>query len=259
MHVSHSLRSVLLSLSQQVRTCQGCGCHSKHVEYLWRNRLYTGHKAHTSSIICAINFRHCQMSRYGRMMRHQPAEKNKRGEHDPDNYQKMKSWPDYASGAGYAVTRDVARLLAYPPIPLRFQKNEDRRIGMVLLGFNVSFVDAVRFKPWGHCEPDTILMHYHRRRDLMLRRYARVMAGQSICGPGWEVGEMCVRVPHDGNVTVVCPGTTTVQNVLFASFGQVRGLDVAGKACLTHADDSISLLQISATDEPPPHWLLFSI
>lgn len=46
------------------------------------------------------------------------------------------------------ITMDVATLLAYPPLPLVFQKNEDRRLGVVLLGFNVTFWDAVRFKPW---------------------------------------------------------------------------------------------------------------
>lgn len=44
----------------------------------------------------------------------------------------FRSWPDYASGAGYVVTRDVAHLFAYPPIPLRFQKNEvsNREVGL---------------------------------------------------------------------------------------------------------------------------------
>lgn len=139
---------------------------------------------------------------YGRIMRHQPATKNKRGRHDPDNYQKMRSWPDYASGAGYVITADVARLLAYPPIPLIFQKNEDRRVGMVLLGFNITYVDALRFKPWGHCENNSILMHYHRRRDLMKRRYERAIAGESVCGPGWRAGEMCQRVAQADNATI---------------------------------------------------------
>jgi len=35
------------------------------------------------------------------------------------------------AGAGYMVTRDVATLLAYPPVPLAFQKAEDRRLGLV--------------------------------------------------------------------------------------------------------------------------------
>ena len=56
----------------------------------------------------------------------------------------------YASGGGYVVTVDVARLFGHPPLPLKPQTVEDRRVGIVLYGFNVTYIDAMQFHPWGH-------------------------------------------------------------------------------------------------------------
>ena len=54
-----------------------------------------------------------------------------RGKWDPDNEMKLMTWPWYASGAGYVLTTDIAKLFAYPPLPFAHQKNEDRRMGVV--------------------------------------------------------------------------------------------------------------------------------
>lgn len=158
---------------------------------------------------------------YGRIMKKMPGGKNKRGKWDPDNAHKLMTWPWYASGAGYVVSMDVARFFAYPPLPFAFQKNEDRRLGVVLLGFNVSFVDAPRFYPWGHCKADAILIHYNRRAELMERRYARVLAGKNLCGEPWSTGTVCARATQKSVARLECPKGGVIREATLASFGAV--------------------------------------
>lgn len=158
---------------------------------------------------------------YGRIMKKMPGGKNKRGVWDPDNTHKLMTWPWYASGAGYVVSMDVARFFAYPPLPLAFHKNEDRRLGVVLFGFNVTFVDAPRFYPWGHCKADAILIHYNRRAELMERRHARVLAGKNVCGEPWPSGTICARAAQRSSAQLECPEGGVIQKAALASFGAV--------------------------------------
>jgi hypothetical protein len=62
---------------------------------------------------------------------------------------------------GYVLTRDIATLFAHPPLPLMPQTVEDRRMGVVLFGFNVTYKDAMRFHPWGHCEPNAMVVYVY--------------------------------------------------------------------------------------------------
>ena len=74
------------------------------------------------------------------------------------------------------VHKDVVQIFADPPVPLYYQRAEDRRVGIVLLGYNVTYVSANKFHPWGHCYPDAILIHYMRNPSQLKRYYARAVS-----------------------------------------------------------------------------------
>lgn len=155
-------------------------------------------------------------------------------------------WPNYASGAGYVVSHDIVHLMAYPPLPLVFQENEDRRLGNVLFGMNVTYVyalfcrdstalgdrtgltsyfyiprytDSIKFKPWGQCTPGDVMLHYHRDPGLVKRRYERVLNGQDMCGEGWPQGQVCARAEQGQTLEISCPVGLQVDKVIFANYG----------------------------------------
>ena len=49
----------------------------------------------------------------------------------------------------------------------------------VLFGYNVTYIDAPEFYPWGHCKDDAIMIHYNRRASLVQRRYDRILKGRA--------------------------------------------------------------------------------
>jgi hypothetical protein len=157
---------------------------------------------------------------YGRMMTKMPGGKNKRGKWDPDNRHFLQTWPTYPSGAAYIVTIDVARVFGYPALPLEHHKNEDRRVGVVLFGYNISYINAPRFYPWGHCADDAIMIHYNRRPELLQRRYQRILKGESVCGSQFPSNQQCLRSKDRGNARFECPKGTTIQTILNASYSR---------------------------------------
>lgn len=153
-------------------------------------------------------------------MKKMPGGKNKRGKWDPDNRHFLQTWPTYPSGAAYMITMDVARLFGYPPLPLEHHKNEDRRIGVVLFGFNISYVDAPRFYPWGHCQADAIMIHYNRRPQMVHRRYERVLKGESVCGKQFSVDQPCSRAAERGTAQFECPKGKRIEKILNATYSR---------------------------------------
>jgi hypothetical protein len=139
----------------------------------------------------------------------------------PGNTQNAPTWPAYASGAGYLVSHDVASAIAYPPLPLDIQSAEDRGIGVQLFGLNVSYIPSnEKFRPWGHCSPHAVLLHYQRDPGLLRRRYERAIAGTNICGEGWEKNHHCALVNQYDHLEFKCAKGLTIQSITFASIGK---------------------------------------
>ena len=92
----------------------------------------------------------------------------------------------------------------------------------MLYGFNVSYVDALNFHPWGHCEPGSILVHYNRSPNLMKRRADRAARGEEICGPGFKPSEACARIVQLKRGRLECSQAgTVVKALLKASYGML--------------------------------------
>ncbi len=68
---------------------------------------------------------------------------DRNGKPDKDNYMKLDKFPKYA-GAGYVLTADVARFVGDPGLPFNFHRVEDRGIGVLLNGFNITSVRSCR-------------------------------------------------------------------------------------------------------------------
>lgn len=164
----------------------------------------------------------------GKFMRRIPARKN--GKAMPDNDQNLHSWPWYTSGAGYVFSWDVARTMSALTqlLPMKDFLNEDVAIGAFMYGFNVTYHEETRFKPWGHCEADTILMHYHRVPELMHRRWRRFVRNQSICGEQFAPNEVCAKARSGETAVWSCPAGTAVASVLGATYGKIYGSGGAG-------------------------------
>lgn len=77
---------------------------------------------------------------WGKFMMGMPAKDNKK-KRLHDNYQNMATFPYYASGAGYVLSYDVARAVAYPKLSPLFHEDEDRSVGFALFAFNVTQVE----------------------------------------------------------------------------------------------------------------------
>lgn len=70
-------------------------------------------------------------------------------------------------------------------------------------------VHAIRgqseFQSYGKCTEDSVLLHYQRHPALMKRRFDRALRNKSICGNGFTVGEICVRIANYGVSEVILP------------------------------------------------------
>jgi len=163
---------------------------------------------------------------WGRMVKGMPARKN--GRPLKDNYQNMHVWPDYASGAGYAVSFDVAKAIAYPVVPLLYHEAEDQHVGVALFGYNVTQKDDRRFSPWGECDEETILLHYQRHPEILKRRFRRAVAKISICGVQLKDDEICQKADPNKVATWMCPEGTKITDVLGATYGRVYSSGKAG-------------------------------
>lgn len=120
------------------------------------------------------------------------------------------------------LTPDIVRFFGYPTIGLSAVTVEDRRIGQVLYGFNVTFKNAQGFHPWGHCnEPGVILIHYQRARGVFDRMYHRALRSENICGPGFKPPAACARGKQQERASVKCPVGTVVTGVQFANYGSM--------------------------------------
>eukprot|EP00041_Stephanoeca_diplocostata_P017251 m.343931 g.343931 ORF g.343931 m.343931 type:complete len:472 (-) comp20639_c0_seq2:749-2164(-) len=156
----------------------------------------------------------------GRFLNGMPA-KDKTGKPDTDNYQKLHDFPNYA-GAGYLVTPDVAKYIGNPGLPMLFHRVEDRGIGTMLYGFNLTVVNAEKaFQPWGNCYEESIWIHHFQKDPaLMRRRYERARDGKNICGEGWAPDVRCAMAEQGKHLELTCPAGTAIAKVLFASYGR---------------------------------------
>ena len=133
----------------------------------------------------------------------------------------MPEWPTYASGAGYILSNDVARAIAYPPLPVDVETAEDRGVGMQLFGMDISYIPSMnKLRPWGNCIPDALLLHYQRDPGLLRRRYERAMANANICGEGWEKGHICKLVDQYAVLSFECPKGQTIASITWAGLGK---------------------------------------
>eukprot|EP00039_Didymoeca_costata_P018383 m.333221 g.333221 ORF g.333221 m.333221 type:complete len:444 (-) comp17101_c0_seq1:1098-2429(-) len=164
---------------------------------------------------------------WGRFMRGIPA-RDDRGRPLPDNHQNFRLWPNYASGAGYILSFDVANAIANPKVPLQGHDAEDVHIGVSLFGYNLTEKEDFRIKPWGSCDNDTFLIHYQRQPEILIRRWKRAVAQQSICGEPFKYGEVCNKAEPEKEATWDCPEGTTIQSVIGATYGRVYGSGSSG-------------------------------
>jgi hypothetical protein len=79
----------------------------------------------------------------------------------------MDWYPPYASGAGYALSADLVKLVAYPAVKLVDMVNEDAHVGIVLLPFDVNRVSSHKIHPHGigACIPVEQLAIVHYVKD----------------------------------------------------------------------------------------------
>ncbi len=76
------------------------------------------------------------------------------------------------------------------------------------------------FQPWGHCfEQSLWIHHYQKDPALMRRRYRRAVAGESICGEGFEPGVICHMADRGKPLELKCGSGKTITAVEFASLG----------------------------------------
>ena len=165
---------------------------------------------------------------WGKFLKGIPARK-KDGGRALDNYQNMHVWPDYASGAGYILSYDVAKAVAYPVVPFQWHEAEDRHVGIALFGFNITQMDDHRFSPWGSCDDTTFLLHYQRHPEMLKRRFRRVASKKSMCGVPFKLDtEVCNKADPNKAATWTCPGDLKVVSVIGATFGRVYSSGKAG-------------------------------
>eukprot|EP00037_Helgoeca_nana_P023312 m.241322 g.241322 ORF g.241322 m.241322 type:complete len:279 (+) comp26308_c0_seq2:2769-3605(+) len=138
---------------------------------------------------------------YGRIMRRQRA-----GKTDRENLHNLVEWPPYPSGSGYVVTRDIGKFLGTfaADVSLRYEF-EDRAVGLLLAGYAAKTVTKGfgthlelrngqdQFRPWGHCTPETLVLHYQSHDRLLRRRFERARRGEPLCGEGFAPHDVCVR------------------------------------------------------------------
>ena len=153
-----------------------------------------------------------------------------------ENHHGLSRWPTYPSGSGYVVSRDVAAFLGgVDLVGLPDYEFEDRATGLLLAGFagrtatpafgGLALRDgSPQFRPWGHCTPEALVLHYQSHDKLLRRRYQRVVAGASdMCGEGFPESQVCVAAEWGQRGTFRCPRAgQAFRAVVFASYGRVN-------------------------------------
>ena len=112
-----------------------------------------------------------------------------KGRNSEPHLPKSISWfPPYASGAGYALSGDLVRAVAFPAVKLVPMVNEDAHMGIVLLPFDVQRVstDTVHAHGLGDCTtPEHIsIVHYVKDpggHDCMSDMHANITRGEAVC------------------------------------------------------------------------------
>eukprot|EP00040_Diaphanoeca_grandis_P022614 m.121927 g.121927 ORF g.121927 m.121927 type:complete len:462 (+) comp28890_c0_seq1:385-1770(+) len=149
------------------------------------------------------------------------AGRDDKGKPDSDNYQNRKEFPGYA-GAGYMITPDVVKFLGNPGLPMLFHRVEDRGVGVMLNGFNVTYRKGEEeFQPWGKCFDSSLWIHHFQKDPLLMkRRYERAAAGKSICGEGFTGGVVCGMADQGKNLNLKCKNAgEVIKHIEFASYG----------------------------------------
>ena len=107
---------------------------------------------------------------------------------EPNLPQSMNWYPPYASGAGYALSADIVKLVAYPAVKLIDMVNEDAHLGIVLLPFDVNRISTKKIHAHGigSCIPADMMIavHYVKDKtpyDCFKDIHANVTKGLPIC------------------------------------------------------------------------------
>lgn len=107
---------------------------------------------------------------------------------EPNLPRSMDWYPPYASGAGYALSADLVKAVAYPAVQLVDMVNEDAHLGIVLLPFNVNRVSTKKIHAHGigDCVPLNMMVavHYVKDKtpyDCFKDIHANVTKGLPIC------------------------------------------------------------------------------
>lgn len=107
---------------------------------------------------------------------------------EPNLPRSMDWYPPYASGAGYALSSDLVKLVAYPAVKLVDMVNEDAHLGIVLLPFDVHRVATKKIHSHGigACIPtdQMIAVHYVKDKtpyDCFVDIHKNVTEGLPIC------------------------------------------------------------------------------
>jgi hypothetical protein len=99
---------------------------------------------------------------------------------------------------------------------------EDRGVGVMLKGFNITYLAAeTEFEPWGQCLSTSLwIHHFQKAHELMHRRYAREVRGESICGPGFPSDQVCALAEQGKPLVLACPSPRKIVEVVFATYGR---------------------------------------
>lgn len=100
----------------------------------------------------------------------------------------MDWYPPYASGAGYMLSADLVKAIAFPAVRLLDMVNEDAHLGIVLLPFDVKRVSTHKIAAYGlsACTDldDVIAVHYVKDKtthDCMVELHENATSGKQVC------------------------------------------------------------------------------
>lgn len=79
-----------------------------------------------------------------------------------------------------------------------------------------------QFRPWGHCTPETLVLHYQSHDRLLRRRFERARRGEPLCGEGFAPHDVCVRAEFHKPATFTCQNGGVFDAVPFATFSRTN-------------------------------------
>ena len=107
---------------------------------------------------------------------------------EPNLPRSMDWYPPYASGAGYMLSADLVKTIAFPGVRLLDMINEDAHLGIVLLPFDIKRVSTRKIHAYGlsSCTQldDVIAVHYVKDKtthDCMTELHKNATSGKDVC------------------------------------------------------------------------------